>query len=164
MYHLLNLLILAPELQLVPKLRQRSVDQSFSRDVMLSRTPVRRSDTEHMRHKLWAPLRGPVDYDPSPVVSAEDDFRGADGFGDPGYGVGMILESEVLDFRGGACLAVAHAVNGDATEAQGEEHRDLVAPGEGYVWEAVDQDNGTALVTLWCGVKVVLKSRLVQML
>jgi len=41
-------------------------------------------------------------------------------------------------------LAIAHAVNSNAPQAQAHEHRDLVAPCERDVREPVDEDDGAS--------------------
>ena len=63
-----------------------------------------------------------------------------------GYVVGDAFVAVVAESVGG-CVgsAVAHAVRDDDGQTEGGEERDLVAPAERDVWEAVDQDNGAAL-------------------
>ena len=66
-------------------------------------------------------------------------------FGDPADGIGVVFEPEVVeigDVRREPGLAVAHTVQRDTAEAEGEEERDLVAPSEGKVRPAVDEDYG----------------------
>lgn len=111
---------------------------------------IRRANAENMRHELRLPLRDAVHRRAAPVMAAEDDGGGAKLGGDGLDGVRVGLEAEVLQVRRGACVAVAHAIEGDGAEAEGVEERDLVAPGEGAVREAVDQEDSAVLLgALW---------------
>lgn len=92
------------------------------------------------------PLRNAIHRRAAPVVPAEHDARRAELLAQRLDGVGVRLEAEVAQVRRRARVAVAHAVECDAAEAEAGEERDLVAPGEGAVWEAVDQDRGALLL------------------
>lgn len=80
----------------------------------------------------------------APVVAEEDDVRGGEVGGEEGEVVGGALDGVCGEVGWGRGLAVADHVGGDDAEVEGEERGDLVAPAEGEVGEAVDEEDGGA--------------------
>lgn len=145
LHHALHLAILAPKLQLVPELPHPIIDQILRADILLHHFKVRRAHAKHMRHERRLPLRNAIHRRAAPVMAPEHDGLRAEGLRDGLDGVSVRFEPEVAQVGGRARVAIAHAVERDAPEAQAREQRDLVAPSEGAVREAVDEDRGALL-------------------
>ena len=99
------------------------------------------------------PQRDAVDDHASPIVPAEDDAGAAELARELGNVVGDALAAVELDVfgdagggagvdGGGVGAAEAHEVRGDDAVAEREEEGNLVAPAEGEVGPAVDEEDG----------------------
>ena len=88
--------VLAPELQLIPEIRQFTLRQSLRGHEGLGRRGVRRRDAEDGGDQGRVPLRDAVDGGATPVVAAEDETRDVDVAGEGGDGVGVGSEGVVL--------------------------------------------------------------------
>jgi len=52
-------------------------------------------------------------------------------------------------------FTIAHAVDGDASQPKLQQHGDLIAPCEGEIRKAVDEDDGASWIAVRDGIKVV---------
>lgn len=94
-----------------------------------------------MSHQLRTPLCNAVNRHTAPIMSTDDDTRDAELGTQSGDSEGMGFEAKVPEVVGGLGAAIAHAVKGDASESKRREQWDLIAPGEGNVWKAVDEES-----------------------
>lgn len=108
-----------------------------------------------MRDQFRVPLRDTPDRRAAPVVAADDDPWDGELRGDARYGVGVGFEGVVFQVRGEARVAVAHGVEGDDAQTEGGQEGDLVAPSEGDVWVAVDEEDSASLGAGGGGIPVV---------
>lgn len=95
---LLHHMVLAAELQLVPKIWQPPrVHELLHRVVLVQDSEVRRRHAEDVRDEIRVELGRAVDDRSAPVVAAEDDMGGFDRFGEVGDEVCVVLEGVVVE-------------------------------------------------------------------
>src|SRR5579871_295752 len=88
------------------------------------------------------PERNAVDYGSAPVMPKQYDSWRIKVFGKQIYVIGGALECVEFEGAGRCRSVVAHHVWDDDTEVEGKQERDLVAPAEGKVGPAVNEEDG----------------------
>lgn len=104
------------------------------RDIFIPRREEGRADAEDGRDERGIVERDAIDDGSAPIMTSEDNRRGADDLGERSHvvrGRFVRVGAEVLG-RGGASIALH--VQGDDAEVEGLEGGDLVTPAKGHVW------------------------------